>query len=199
MLDQSPAPEEAARRPRWRIWAPRVFAVVVLLAAGVLALVRLEVLGGPSPAERTADISAELTRQMVTTLEQTPAAHHHGHGAEAGAQARTICSARVYGYEPEAAASVDEVETVYGFHLCAIAEPGGAWDFAPKLVAPLVMHTNDGAPTFEMVEATETVGYRDRIKQLIPERYQKLANEGALEPGEMADLRRRFDAAVAAA
>ena len=35
-----------------------------------------------------------------------------------------VCGARVYGYEPETAESVSEVKRVYGFHMCATADPG---------------------------------------------------------------------------
>jgi hypothetical protein len=188
--------QETSGRPRWRAWLPRIFAVVVLVAAGVVVLVRTEVIGGPTPAERTATITAELDRRMTTTLEQLPATGHAGHGAQAGAGGRTLCGTRVYGYEPEDARTADAVVTVYGFHLCAVAEPRGTWDFATKYVSPLVMRADTDPPTFQMVESTVDVSYRDRIKQLIPEHYQRLANEGALEPGDMADLRRRFDAAV---
>ncbi len=185
------------RPPRWRAWLPRLLAVAVLLAAGGLALVRLDVIGGPTEAERTAAITTELNERMTTTLEQLPAEGHHGHAAAATtAQSRTVCGTRVYGYEPFDAPDADAVDTVYGFHFCAVAEPGGTWDFASKLVAPLVMHTDRQPPTFEMASATEQISYHDRIKQIIPPRYQQLAREGALEPQAMADLRARFEAAV---
>ena len=196
-MEEAPAPVDTDRRPSWRAWLPRVFAVAVLLAAGLVVLVRTEVIGGPTAAERTATVTADLNRRMTTTLEQLPSTGHEGHGVATDAGSRTICGTRVYGYEPADAKTADDVDTVYGFHLCAVAEPGGDWNFAVKFVSPLVMRADTEPPAFQMVASTAEVSYRDRIKQLIPERYQALANEGTLEPDVMADLRRRFDAAVA--
>lgn len=196
-MDASAGPGDTGRRARWRVLLPRVFAVVVLVAAGVVVLIRTEVIGGPTAAERTAAVTAALHRRMTTTLEQLPTTGHQGHGAAVGAGSRTICGTRVYGYEPADARSAGDVDTVYGFHLCAVAEPGGAWDFATKFVSPLVMRADTEPPTFQMVEATTDVSYRDRLRQLIPQRYQAPAEEGTLDPEVMADLRRRFDAAVA--
>jgi hypothetical protein len=187
-----------APAPARRSWLPRVFAVVVLLAAGVVALVRFDVVGGPSPEERAGDVRAALTRRMVTELEKMPASGHVGHG-NTNAVGRPVCAARVYGYEPEDAATADDVTTIYGFHFCAVAEPKGAWDWATKFVAPMVMKLDTTPPAMEMAAATETVSYRERITQIIPPEYQAQANEGALEPEAMAELRRRFDDAVAAA
>jgi hypothetical protein len=177
---------------------PRIFAVVVLLVAGVVALVRFEVIGGPSPEERDATVRAALAQRMTTELEKLPASGHAGHGGT-DTQGTTVCGVRVYGYEPKDAKTADDVDTVYGFHLCAVAEPKGAWDWATKFVAPLVMKLDTTPPTMEMAASTETVSYRERITQIIPPEYQELANQGALEPHAMAELRRRFDAAVAAA
>jgi hypothetical protein len=186
-----------------RRWLPRIIAIAALIAVAVVLLVRLDVIGGsgePSAAERTEAVNAELTRRIVTHFEQTPATEHQGHGgAKVGTDdrpAKTVCEARVYGYEPETAATADEVDTVYGFHMCGMAEPGRPWDWATKMVAPMVMRFNTQPPTVEIAESTEKVSYRDRVKQLIPERYQKQAFEGALTPDDMAELRRRYDDAA---
>jgi len=192
MLD-SPATE---RPPRWRAWLPRILAVAVLAGAGVLALVRLEVIGGPTEAERAATVTAELNDRMTTTLEKLPTEGHEGHGTAGTAKGRTVCGTRVYGYEPENAKTAEAVKTVYGFHFCAVAEPGGVWDFATKLVAPLIMRLDREPPAFEMAAATETTSYQERINQIFPPRYQRDAREKALEPEAMADLRARYEAAV---
>ena len=192
-MQESPVTD---RPSRWRAWLPRLLAVAVLLGAGVLALVRLDVIGGPTEAERAAGVTADLNDRMASTLEKLPTEGHQGHGTATTGQSRTVCGTRVYGYEPEDASSADEVATVYGFHFCAVAEPGGTWDFAPKLVAPLVMHADRRPPTFDMAAATEQVSYQERIDQIFPPRYRQAARETALEPGAMADLKARFDAAV---
>jgi hypothetical protein len=187
---EAPAPERRGR-------LPRIFAVVVLLAVGVFALVRFEVIGGPSPQERDAAVRSALVQRMTTELEKLPASGHAGHGGT-DTQGRTVCGARVYGYEPKDAKTADDVTTLYGFHLCAVAEPEGAWDWAPKFVAPLVMKLDTTPPAMEMAAATEKVSYRERVTQLIPAEYRELAFQGALEPHAMAELRRKFDEAVAA-
>jgi hypothetical protein len=192
MLD-SPATE---RPPSRRRWLPRILAVAVLVAAAVVALVRLDVIGGPSEAERAATVTAQLNDRMTSTLEKLPTEGHQGHGAATSAESRTLCGTRVYGYEPEDAREVKDVKTVYGFHFCAVAEPGGVWDFATKLVAPLVMRLDTDPPAFEMAAATDTTSYQDRITQIFPPRYQKDARETALEPEAMAELRARYEAAV---
>ena len=188
---EAPAPQQR-RRP----WLPRVFAVVVLLAAGVVALVQFDVVGGPSPEERDATVLEALAQRMKTELERMPTSEHAGHGG-ADTKGTNVCATRVYGYEPKDAKTAADVDTVYGFHFCAVAVPKGSWDFATKYVAPLVMKFDTTPPSTVMVAATETVGYRDRLKQVIPPEYQAVANEGALEPDAMKDLRRRYDAAVA--
>jgi hypothetical protein len=192
-MQDSPATD---RPPRWRAWLPRILALAVLAAAGVVALVRLEIIGGPTDAERAATVTAQLNDRMTTTLEKLPTEGHQGHGTATTGESRTVCGTRVYGYEPENARDVDAVKTVYGFHFCAVAEPGGVWDFATKLVAPLVMRLDSDPPAFEMAAATENTSYQERINQIFPPRYQKDARETALTPEAMAELRSRFEAAV---
>jgi hypothetical protein len=185
--------EPPLARRRW--FLPSVCAVAVIAVAAVV-LVRLDVIGGSSASP--GPVSDQLARRMATVLEQLPPEQHDGHGGHAGTghePAKQVCAARVYGYEPASAATVDDVVTVYGFHLCGLAEPGRPWDWATKSVAPLVMRFDTEPPTVTMAEATPDVPYRERVEQLIPARYQRLALEGALEPKALADLRRRYAAA----
>lgn len=194
-----PDPATPTERPaRWRGWLPRILAVAILVAAA-LTLVRLGVGGASEPTaeQRSATVKAELTRRMATILEQSPQAHQ-GHGAHgtATAKATTVCGARVYGFEPGTAASADAVVTVYGFHMCAVAEPRQDWQWATKFVAPLVMRFDTTPPTIQMAESTKEATYRERIDQLIPAQYRQLAVEGTLEPAEMDEFRRRYDDAA---
>jgi len=175
--------------------------VVLVLLAVVAGLIGwLWLTGRPAEltaAERSSVITAELTQRMRTVLEGLPPEQHQGHGGNAASgSVSTVCGTRVYGYEPATAATTADVVTVYGFHLCGLVEPGRTWDWAMKLVGPLVMRLDQGPPTVQMAEATVAISYRDRVKQLIPVRYQKLALEEALGPDAMAELRRRYDAAV---
>ena len=186
----------------WNRRRPQVFVVASFLAAIVVLLVWLDVVGrasDSSSARGPVAITAALTERMRVTLEQLPPEQHEGHGGHvgtAGPPSPLVCGTRVYGYEPADAPTVDDVVTVYGFHMCAIAEPGRSWDWAMKLVAPLVMRFDTRPPTVQIAESANGVSYRDRVKQLFPARYQKAAFEQGLEPAELAELRRRFEAAA---
>ena len=196
---QEAATVEAAEPPaRRRAWLPRILAVVVLVVA-VVTLVRLGV--GRSEEQSPDGIRADLVQRMTTVLEQSPSAHagHGGHVAGPGSSAaptRTVCGSQVYGYEPADAATAEDVVTVYGFHMCGVAEAGVPWDFATRFVAPLVMRFDTNPPTVQAAESSADVTYQERVKQLIPAQYQELAAQSALEPDAMAELRRRYDEAA---
>ncbi|WFE56476.1 hypothetical protein [Micromonospora sp. WMMD712] len=175
-----------------------VWVAVILLtvAAGVVFLNRAA--GGEA---EPADLQAQIVARMRTTLEQAdPGQHNHaGHNAQqAATEAKppVICGVRVYGYEPAAAATLADVQKVYGFHLCGIAEQKRPWDVAVKLAGPLIMDMSTEPLGIQVVEATENVRFIDRLHQMFPAKYATLAQEEALAATEMADLRRRYDAAA---
>lgn len=183
---------------RGRVLRAQVLVLATLVALVVGVGLWLKIGDGPDP-EGPEEIAAALAERMRVVLEGLPAQEHEGHGGPAGGSggsAVTVCGTRVYGYEPADADATAEVVTVYGYHLCGVAEPGRTWDWAPKLVAPLVMRLDTQPPSVQIAAATDTVSYRDRVRQLIPPRYQKTALEEALGPKEMADLRRRYDLAA---
>ena len=51
-------------------------------------------------------------------------------------------------------------------------------------------------PAIRVVEATADVRFVDRLREMFPERDAELALKQALTETEMADLRRRYDAAA---
>lgn len=177
-----------------------VWVAVILLAtsAGVVAL--------HNPAGSTAkpaDLQAQMVTRMRTALEQSePEQHNHaGHTAQqpaAGEEAKppVICGVRVYGYEPAQVTALAEVRTVYGFHLCGVAEQKRPWDVAVKLAGPLILDMSTEPPGIQVVEATAEVKFVDRLRQMFPDRYAQVALTEALSDSEMADLRRRYDAAA---
>jgi hypothetical protein len=176
-----------------------ILAVTVLIAVAAVVLVRFDVLGAESASGSATTVDAELARRMTATLEALPPEQHAGHtdAAEAGAApARTVCAVRIYGFQPTTAATADDVDTAYAFHFCAVADKGRQWDWATKLVAPLVMKFDTDPPTIQMAESTAKITYRDRVKQLFPDPYEKMAFEQALTPEQMTDLRRRYDEAA---
>lgn len=188
------SPESSTRWYRNRL----VWVAVILLAvsAGAVVLVRRS-----GTESQPADLQAQITARMRTTLEQAdPGQHNHaGHGAQqaaAGVKPPVICGVRVYGYEPTEATTLADVRTVYGFHLCGVAEQKRPWDVAVKLAGPLIMDMSRNPPGIQVVEATADVMFVDRLKQMFPDKYEELALKEALTQSEMADQRRRYDAAA---
>ncbi|MFJ1538847.1 hypothetical protein ACIODS_09935 [Micromonospora chalcea] len=177
-----------------------VWIEVCLLAAsiGVAA-----VFTSTTPRADPAELDRQILARMRTTLEQAdPAQHRHaGHTAPqapAGEQAAPaiICGVHVYGHEPTGAATLADVRTVYGFHLCGVAEQKRQWDGAVKLVGPVIMDMTTQPPGITVVEATADVRFVDRLREMFPDKYEELALREALPASEMADLRRRYDAAA---
>ncbi|MGC4837881.1 hypothetical protein ACLQ3D_25600 [Micromonospora vinacea] len=175
-----------------------VWVAVILLAvsAGTVVLVNRA-----GPEAEPADLQAQITARMRSTLEQAdPGQHNHaGHGAQQAAATEkpaVICGVRVYGYEPSEVNALADVRTVYGFHLCGVAEQKRPWDVAVKLAGPVIMDMSTEPPGIQVVEATAEVMFTDRVRQMLPPKYADLALKEALTESEMADQRRRYDAAA---
>lgn len=192
---------------RLRLW----LAIGVAVAALVLAVGWRFKAGAPEPAPAAAktgnayglpaNVTAWVTERLVSTLEQsTPADHtHHGHdfgaaGAGApGSKPVVLCTVEPFGLEPAEAAMPGAVTTVYAHHLCAVVEKGRPWDFAVKTAGPLVAR-NVNPMDVKVVESGQ--GYADRIKQMIPERYQARALVDFGDGSLVVRLRERYEAAA---
>jgi hypothetical protein len=174
------------------VWA----AVVLLMTAGV-ALVLADPVGSTADP---ADLRGQIESRMRTTLEQTsPEQHNHGgHQIPAAgtAEPSVVCGVRVYGYEPAEVTTLTEVRTVYGFHLCGVAEPRRPWDVAVKLAGPVIVDMSSNPPGIRVVEATAEKRYVDRLHEMFPSRYADLAMKEALADTELSDLRRRYNDAA---
>ncbi|MBG6105691.1 MULTISPECIES: hypothetical protein [Micromonospora] len=175
-----------------------VWVAVILLAvsAGTVVLVNRA-----GPEAEPADLQAQITARMRSTLEQAdPGQHNHaGHNVQQAAATEkpaVICGVRVYGYEPSEVTALADVQTVYGFHLCGVAEQKRPWDVAVKLAGPVIMDMSTEPPGIQVVEATAEVMFTDRVRQMLPPKYADLALKEALTESEMADQRRRYDAAA---
>src|SRR4051794_12167862 len=104
---------------------PQVLVLAVLLTVAIGLLLWLNGIGrSDEPARGPVAIRAALAQQMRVVLERLPPQGHQGHGGPVGPASPIVCGTRVYGYEPADAATVGDVVTVYGFHLCALAETG---------------------------------------------------------------------------
>jgi len=176
-----------------------VWIAVILLATSAGAVVLINPSGsGAEPA----DLEGQIVSRMRTTLEQAdPGQHNHaGHNVQQAAvedaKPAVICGVRVYGYEPAEVTALADVKTVYGFHFCGVAERKRPWDVAVKLAGPVIMDMSTEPPGIQVVEATADVMFVDRLREMFPAKYAELASKEALADSEMADLRRRYDAAA---
>lgn len=173
--------------------------VAVILAASAGAVVLVNSTG--SKAEPP-DLQAQIVSRMRTTLEQTdPGQHNHaGHNVQQvaadGAKPPVVCGVRVYGYEPTQATVLADVQTVYGFHFCGVVERKRPWDVAVKLAGAVILDMTTEPAGIQVVEATANVTYVDRLREMFPDKYAQLALKEALPDSEMADARRRYDAAA---
>ena len=173
-------------------------AVILLMSVGAVFLAK----SAGSKAE-PADLQGQVMAWMRTTLEQSNP-EQHSHAGQHGQQATTeeevkpavICGVRVYGYEPAEVTVLADVQTVYGFHFCGVAEKERPWDVAVKLAGPVILDMSTEPPGIQVVEATADVKFVDRLREMFPAKYAELASKEALADSEMADLRRRYDAAA---
>ncbi|MEU7919377.1 hypothetical protein ACGFIP_03950 [Micromonospora zamorensis] len=174
-----------------------VWVAVILLVVSAGAVV---LLNRADPEAEPADLQGQIMARMRTTLEQAdPGQHNHaGHTAQQVTTEKpaVICGVRVYGYEPAEVTALADVRTVYGFHLCGVAEQKRPWDVAVKLAGPVIMDMSTEPPGIQVVEATADVMFTDRLREMFPEKYAELALKEALTDSEMADQRRRYDAAA---
>jgi hypothetical protein len=176
-----------------------VWVAVILLAvsAGTVVLVKRA-----GPEAEPADLQGQIMTRMRSTLEQADQGQHHhaGHNVQQVSaeeeKPAVICGVRIYGYEPAEVTALADVQSVYGFHFCGVAEQKRPWDVAVKLAGPLIMDMSTEPPGIQVVEATADVRFVDRLRQMFPEKYAELAQKEALADSEMANLRRRYDAAA---
>ena len=143
------------------------------------------------------DLRSQIETRMRDALEQPDLArHNHGDHAVQVADPTVVCGVRLYGYEPSEVTEIAQVRTVYGFHLCGVAEPRTPWDVAVKLAGPVILDLSTDPAGIQVVEATEKVRYVDRLREMFPPKYAKLARTEALTPAENTDLRSRYDDAA---
>ena len=183
-------------------------AVVLLISAGAVVLARSAAsepssVNAAGQAAAPGDLQGQLVARMRTALEQSnPEQHNHaGHQgqqatAEGQAKPPVICGVRVYGHEPATATVLADVQKVYGFHLCGVAEQKRPWDVAVKLAGPVIVDMSTEPVGIQAVEATAEVKFIDRLQQMFPKKYADLAMKEALAESEMADVRRRYEAAA---
>lgn len=195
VVDGSGSTSGAGTRVRWLLAALVVLAVAVLVIA-LRGGGSADPAAAPSPQAGVPEpLRAALAARLVTVLEEATPAEHHDHGHELAGPAPVICAVDVFGIDPPGATALDQVRTVYALHLCAVAEPGRPWEWAVKMSGPLAAQWRPDRPVVRI--AAPGQGYPERVRALIPDRYQDRAFGSFQNSAALAELRRRFDTAIA--
>lgn len=161
-----------------------LLAVASLAAAAVVVQLR---------GQSEVDLLGRLGSEIVRVLETASPAQHHDHGhTDVVAGDKVVCVAEAFGHDPASVRSVGEVRWAYAYYLCAAAPPGTPWDEAARISGPVAVSLADG--TVHIAEAG--LGYRDRVKALIPARYASRTDSFA-DPAIPARLRARYESEIA--
>ena len=135
---------------------------------------------------------------MIRSQRLVAPAEHASHGHDLGTEpGRVLCTVEIYGFDPAGATAEDQVTRAYGYHLCAIGSSQFVWDLAPKVVGPIVVDYATRPPGVRVVESGE--GYPERIREMIPERFQDQARHGFTNGQTVADLRSRYNTVIPSA
>jgi hypothetical protein len=193
----------ADRRPRRRLRWLAALALLVAVAA-VAVVLRVADGGGDAgagPPAEPASLPDQLAARVVEILEASSTSEHaeHGHHFDAAAVG-IVCAAETFGFEPPAAATVDEVDVVYAHHMCAEIGTGFPWPDAIRAAGPLAVELTDPVTVLlpeQALPGVEGVDHADRIRSIIPEQYHAaaLAPDGFADPAVAAQLRQRFEGA----
>jgi hypothetical protein len=161
-------------------------------AIAVVALIPLAgaaLFAGLHQAGRS-DLRDQLAAQVTDILERSTPAEHHDHGHEFGEQAgRVVCAVDPFGFDPPTATTMAQVKWVYARHMCAITGPGAGWAVSVRASGPIAVRL--GGPPLVRVP-TPGAGYPERVRQLIPQRYQKEAFGEFADQDAIEAARQRF-------
>ncbi|MFC0526970.1 hypothetical protein [Phytohabitans kaempferiae] len=185
---EADTPPRSRGRARW-------IAVAVVVVAVAVAAVLLRVVG-TGGSSRPPTLQNQLADRVAAMFEQATPTDHHRHGHHTVGESKVLCAAKTLGFEPTSATTVAEVRVFYGYHFCAVIEPGRPWDYAQKLSGPLSVELTE-PPVVKVAEGG--LGFPDRVRAIIPAPYQEAALQELLDEDQMRDLRKRFDAEAAKA
>jgi hypothetical protein len=174
----------------WRAFYHRAWwlvpEIIALITVGVM--VPSAGFGITRPAD---PLRAALAEKIVSAMEHATPEQHHDHGHDRAAT--MACVVEVYGFDPADATSVGAVRTAYGYLFCAAGTTGIPYDFAAKLAGPVA--ADIGAITVVHI-AQSGLGYPERVRELMPDRYEQVALAGFTDHSIAGKLRPRYDAAV---
>jgi hypothetical protein len=153
------------------------------VAAGAIAVVAAGVVVGGVWLSADSSLDDQLGRRVVAALEraQPGAIPAHGHAPKNPEKRADIdgnelvCVAKVFGHEPADATEVDRITVIYAHRTCAAIGPGLFWPESLRETGPVAVRL--GVPD-ELVlpekalPDEEDASYADRIRAVIPARYQ---------------------------
>lgn len=172
-----------------------VAVILLVVSATTVALVR----GGGSEGTPE-EVREQLDVRLLTLFEEIKPEQHHGHGELVNQvneeSSKVVCGVRTFGFEPKDATRLADVDRAFAFHLCGVAEPNKPWDWAVKLVGPVIVGMTTEPPTVEVAQATDEINFPDRVRQMFPPEYQEIAIKEFISKEQMAELRRRYDDAA---
>ncbi|MEQ4715697.1 hypothetical protein [Nonomuraea sp. B19D2] len=138
------------------------------LVAAIVTLASLTLAGVMFFAGRqSSQLYKELAAQATLALEQSSLDEHHAHGHDF--ESRVVCAVETFGTDPPNATSAVEVKWVYARHMCAVTDAGTDWATSVRASGPIAVRIGI-PPLIRVPEAG--MGYPDRVRQLIPARYQ---------------------------
>ncbi|NUT21622.1 MAG: hypothetical protein HOV77_20795 [Hamadaea sp.] len=177
------------------LWLRRnVFWLRVEAALTVLGLLAIGV-SGPLREPSEVDLLSALSQRIVAALENASPTEHHDHGHDIAQGDRVLCAAEAFGHEPADARRIEEVRWAYAYYLCAAAPSGTPWDVASRISGPVAVQLST-PPVVRIAQSG--AGYPERVKALIPARYQARAN-GFADRSIPDGLRRRYETEIASA
>lgn len=172
----------------------RPASIVLTVGAGAVLVVTLLIARGSADA-LPVELRDQLAVKVAGLLERSSPAEHHDHGHEFGDQPiRVVCAVEPFGVEPPDAATVAQVRRVYALHLCAIDDSRGSWKNSIRASGPLAV---DLEVTPHVLIPRSGAGYPDRVRALVPERYQEQAFGTFADPSLIEAARRRFEGGTA--
>jgi hypothetical protein len=199
---RDPGPDTAVRRPRTKL----AVGVTAGAAAIVAALAVLTFIGGgPSaqsgrpapvlgePGDVPDDLMGQLASEITKVLEAaSPTEHlHHGHGFASPGLDPVICAVEPFGLEPAGVSDIQQVTRVYARHICAVDDMNGSWEQSVRASGPIAVDMT-GPLKVRVPESGQ--GYPERVRRLIPARYQTHALQNFADISAIEAARKRFDA-----
>jgi hypothetical protein len=143
-----------------------LIAALVTLASLTLAGVMFFVARQPS-----SQLNEELAAQVTRILEEATPGEHHAHG-HTTIDSRVVCAVEPFGTDPPDATSLVEVTWVYARHMCAVTGVSPDWASSVRAAGPIAVKISI-PPQVRVPEPG--MGYPDRVRRLIPQRYHEQA------------------------